>query len=38
MSAVDLVLWIIFAAIIALLPCGCYFTWPKKDRPKATNK
>ena len=37
MSAIDLELWIIFAALIAIVPCGCYLTWPKKHPPKATD-
>lgn len=26
--AVDVALWFIFAAMIALIACGCIFTWP----------
>jgi hypothetical protein len=33
MTMTDVALWIIFAAMIAIVPCGCYFTRPRKKEP-----
>jgi hypothetical protein len=30
MTLIDLELWVIFAGIIAIVPCGCYFTRRRK--------
>jgi hypothetical protein len=38
MTMVELGLWTIAAATIALLLCGCHFTWPKKVPPKTADK
>jgi hypothetical protein len=33
MTMAELELWIIFVAIIAIVPCGCILTRPKKNDP-----
>ena len=36
MTLINLSLWLIFAALIAIVPIGCYMTRPgKKDAPQA---
>jgi hypothetical protein len=32
--AVDAVLWLIFAAVIGFVICGCIYTAPEKQLPK----
>jgi hypothetical protein len=36
MTLTNLGLWIVLLALLALIPCGCVFTRPRKHNPAAT--